>query len=56
MVTFTRYNLVNSADKKYLDALKILPKGTPCVIIHCKAYLGDQYSVEDYKNAVLSGQ
>lgn len=51
-VTFVHYNLAIKTDFDKLDSLKLLPEGVPAVIINCKAYLGDGYSVEDFEGFV----
>ncbi|MEM4702985.1 MAG: hypothetical protein QXP53_00655 [Candidatus Pacearchaeota archaeon] len=52
-ITFKEYNLAVKEDLDAINRLKILPQGVPCVIIDCKVYLGDRYSVDDFKQAIL---
>jgi thiol-disulfide isomerase/thioredoxin len=55
-VTFVHYNLAIKADFDKLNGIGLLPEGVPAVIIDCKAYLGDGYSVEDFENFVLASK
>lgn len=52
-VTFKHYNLAIQADFNYIQSLGMLPEGVPAVIINCKAYLGSDYSVDDFKSFIL---
>ena len=54
-ITFKEYNLAVKEDRTHFDNLDILVRGVPAVIIHCKVMIGDQYSADDFKNAVNSG-
>lgn len=53
-ITFTRVNIALKQDYETLQLIKVLPEKVPCVIIKCKAYIGAGYSVEDFKQAILS--
>lgn len=55
-VSFKKYDLAVKEDFEAIRKLKIIPQGVPCVIINCKVYLGDGYSVKDFEEAILANK
>jgi thiol-disulfide isomerase/thioredoxin len=51
-ITFKQYNLAVKDDYDKLQSFNMIVQGVPTVIINCHVYVGDQYSLEDFENAI----